>query len=67
MATKKVGRDRATPSPASARSEATPTTSKGLLQKVTTYDRELEAQLIKARDYEELDRYILCHLSGTKY
>ena len=42
-------------------------TFKMLLQKVATYDRELEAQLIKARDYEELDRYILCHLSGTKY
>ena len=38
-----------------------------LLEKVTTLDRKLEAQLIKERDYEELDRYILCHLMGVKY
>ena len=42
-------------------------TFKMLLKKVATYDRDLEAQLIKARDYEELDRYIISHLSGTKY
>jgi len=38
-----------------------------LLEKVRTLDRTLEAQLIAARDYEELDRYILCHLMGVKY
>ena len=38
-----------------------------LLDKVATLDRDLEAELIKARDYEELDRYILCHLMGEKY
>jgi xylose isomerase len=38
-----------------------------LLEKVATLDRDLEAALIKARDYEELDRYILCHLMGVKY
>ncbi|MBI4560041.1 MAG: TIM barrel protein [Candidatus Hydrogenedentes bacterium] len=37
-----------------------------LLEKVSTLDRKLEAQLIRARDYEELDRYILCHLMGKK-
>ena len=42
-------------------------TFKKLLDKVVTLDRDLEAQLIKARDYEELDRYILCHLLGVKY
>lgn len=38
-----------------------------LLEKVTTLDKDLEAQLIKQRDYEELDRYILCHLMGLNY
>ena len=38
-----------------------------LLEKVRKLDRKLEAQLIAARDYEELDRYILCHLMGVKY
>ena len=38
-----------------------------LLEKVVTLDRKLEAQLIKQRDYEELDRYILSHLMGVKY
>ncbi len=38
-----------------------------LLEKVATLDRDLEAQLKKERDYEELDRYILAHLMGTKY
>ena len=38
-----------------------------LLEKVRTLDRKLEAQLIAARDYEELDRYIICHLMGVKY
>ena len=38
-----------------------------LLEKVRTLDRKLEAQLISARDYEELDRYIICHLMGVKY
>ncbi len=38
-----------------------------LLEKVATLDRKIEEQLIKERDYEELDRYILCHLMGKKY
>jgi len=38
-----------------------------LLEKVATLDKKLEAALIKARDYEELDRYILNHLMGRKY
>ena len=38
-----------------------------LLEKVRTVNKKLEAQLIAARDYEELDRYILCHLMGVKY
>jgi hypothetical protein len=38
-----------------------------LLEKVRTLNKKLEAQLIAARDYEELDRYILCHLMGVKY
>ncbi len=38
-----------------------------LLEKVRTFDTTLEAQLKKERDYEELDRYILTHLMGTKY
>jgi xylose isomerase len=42
-------------------------TFKKLLDKVATLDRKLEAQLIKERDYEELDRYILCHLMGVRY
>ncbi len=42
-------------------------TFKHLLKKVATVDKDLEAQLIKARDYEELDRYILSHLMGVKY
>lgn len=38
-----------------------------LLEKVRTLNPKIEAQLIAARDYEELDRYILCHLMGVKY
>lgn len=38
-----------------------------LLNKVATLDLKLEAQLKAARDYEELDRYIMCHLMGVKY
>ncbi|MCC6489344.1 MAG: TIM barrel protein [Candidatus Hydrogenedentes bacterium] len=38
-----------------------------LLDKVTSIDAKLEAELIKARDYEELDRYFLCLLMGKKY
>lgn len=38
-----------------------------LVDKVKSLDRKLEAQLIAARDYEELDRYILLHLMGKKY
>ncbi|MFP4499903.1 MAG: TIM barrel protein [Candidatus Hydrogenedentota bacterium] len=42
-------------------------TFKFLLDKVTSLDKDLEAQFIKERDYEELDRYIMCHLLGVKY
>ena len=35
-----------------------------LLDKVATLNTKLEAQMIQARDYEELDRYILRHLMG---
>ena len=42
-------------------------TFKFLLNKVRTVNKRLEAQLIAARDYEELDRYLLCHLMGVKY
>ncbi|HNT86936.1 MAG TPA: xylose isomerase, partial [Candidatus Hydrogenedentes bacterium] len=42
-------------------------TFKFLVQKVRTLNKKLEAQLIAARDYEELDRYLLCHLMGVKY
>lgn len=35
-----------------------------LLEKARTLDRELEQELIDARDYEELDLYILNHLLG---
>jgi xylose isomerase len=42
-------------------------TFKFLLNKVRTLDKKIEAQCIKARDYEELDRYILSHLMGVKY
>ncbi len=38
-----------------------------LLEKVRTVNTELEAELIKARDFEELDRYLLSHLMGMKY
>jgi xylose isomerase len=38
-----------------------------LLEKVRTLDRKLESKLIAERDYEELDRYIICHLMGVKY
>lgn len=41
-------------------------TFKFLVQKVRTLNKKLEAQLIAARDYEELDRYILTHLMGLK-
>ncbi|NPV54446.1 MAG: TIM barrel protein [Firmicutes bacterium] len=37
---------------------------KDLLEKVRTSDRDLEQQLIAARDYEELDLYISEHLMG---
>lgn len=38
-----------------------------LLEKVATLDKDLESQLVAARDYEELDRYILTHLMGVAY
>ncbi|GMV99162.1 MAG: hypothetical protein AMXMBFR84_03010 [Candidatus Hydrogenedentota bacterium] len=40
---------------------------KFLHKKVKTLDKKLEAQFIAARDYEELDRYLVCHLMGVKY
>lgn len=42
-------------------------TFKFLLDKAVSVDKALEARLIKERDYEELDRYLLCHLMGVKY
>jgi xylose isomerase len=42
-------------------------TFKALVKKVRSLDRKLEAKLIAARDYEELDRYLMCHLMGLKY
>lgn len=38
-----------------------------LLEKVATLDHRTEQQLVRARDYEELDRFILRHLMGAKY
>ncbi len=38
-----------------------------LVEKVRTVDRRLETELIKQRDYEELDRYLTAHLLGFKY
>lgn len=37
-----------------------------LVEKVATIDKAREEELIKQRDYEELDRYILAHLMGKK-
>ena len=37
-----------------------------LLEKVRTLDRAIEQELINARDYEELDLYILNHLLGQQ-
>jgi xylose isomerase len=36
-----------------------------MVEKVRSYDREREQQLIAARDYESLERYVLCHLMGV--
>lgn len=41
-------------------------TFKNLLKKARTINTKLEAELIKARDYEELDRYILSHLMDVR-
>ncbi|MGO8816851.1 MAG: TIM barrel protein [Terriglobia bacterium] len=38
-----------------------------LLDKVRTFDRKLQGELIIQRDYEELDRYVTAHLLGCKY
>lgn len=35
-----------------------------LVEKVRTYDRELERQYVEARDYEGLELYVLKHLMG---
>ena len=49
-------------------SAPTPVVDKGKGHKNNRdYTKTLETKLIKARDYEELDRYILCHLMGVKY
>jgi len=42
-------------------------TFKMLLEKVRAMDKNLVAQFIAERDYEELDRYILCLLMGVNY
>lgn len=36
-----------------------------LVEKIRSYDRELEQQLIAARDYESLERHVLRHLMGV--
>jgi xylose isomerase len=38
-----------------------------LLDKVRTLNRDLQAELVKQRDYEELTRYITAHLLGVAY
>ena len=42
-------------------------TYKYLLEKVCSMDQKFVDQCIKARDIEELDRYVLCHLMGKRY
>ncbi|HRI89486.1 MAG TPA: TIM barrel protein [Candidatus Hydrogenedentes bacterium] len=42
-------------------------TFKFLLDKVVNMDQKVVGQCIAQRDYEELDRYILCHLMGKRY
>lgn len=42
-------------------------TFKLLVEKVRNMDAKLVSKLIAERDYEELDRYILCNLMGVKY
>ncbi|UCD28813.1 MAG: TIM barrel protein [Planctomycetota bacterium] len=37
-----------------------------LLQKVRTFNRKKEAELIRERDYEGLERLVITHLLGTK-
>jgi hypothetical protein len=34
---------------------------------VRTLNRQLQSELIKQRDYEELNRYITAHLLGVPY
>ena len=38
-----------------------------LVEKVRTFDQKLRWELIKERDYEELDRYVTAHLLGCEY
>ena len=38
-----------------------------LLEKVRTFDHKLREELIRQRDYEELDRYVNAHLLGRPY
>ena len=38
-----------------------------LVEKVRSFDRNLQASLIERRDYEELNRYVLGHLIGAPY
>jgi xylose isomerase len=42
-------------------------TFKMLVEKVRAMDKNLVSKFISERDYEELDRYILCLLMGVKY
>jgi xylose isomerase len=42
------------------------TTFLRLLEKVRTWDRKREEQLIQERDYEELERHVLNHLMGKE-
>jgi xylose isomerase len=38
-----------------------------LVEKVRTLNRQLQSELIKQRDYEELNRYVTAHLLGVPY
>ncbi|MGA3164703.1 MAG: TIM barrel protein [Terriglobia bacterium] len=38
-----------------------------LVEKVRTLNRQLQSEMIKQRDYEELNRYITAHLLGVPY
>jgi xylose isomerase len=37
-----------------------------LVEKVRTFDSELQKQLVQQRDYEELSRHVIAHLLGVQ-